>query len=92
MPDSVIKDPQALLDYQFDWSDWLSADGDTITDHTVTVSTGLTLENSTRSSTAVTAWISGGTIGAFRYVVLYNDTATGDPLIGWWDYGSVVCV
>lgn len=33
---------------------------------------------------------SGGTIGPFRYVVLYNDTPAGDPLIGWWDYTSNV--
>jgi hypothetical protein len=34
----------------------------------------------------------GGSIGPFRYAVLYNDTPTSpaDPLLGWWDYGSAL--
>ena len=35
---------------------------------------------------------SGGSIANFRYAVLYNDTATNDELIGFWDYGSTVTV
>lgn len=31
-----------------------------------------------------------GAVATFRYVVLYNDTATNKELIGWWDYGSAV--
>jgi len=31
-----------------------------------------------------------GAVSTFRYVVIYNDTATNDELIGWLDYGSDV--
>lgn len=33
---------------------------------------------------------SGGSVAAFRYIVVYNDTPTSpaDPLICWFDYGS----
>lgn len=35
---------------------------------------------------------SGGTIGPFRYAVLYDDTiaSPADPLVAWWDYGSSI--
>ncbi len=29
-----------------------------------------------------------GSMGTFRYIILYDDTATNDELIGYWDYGS----
>ena len=50
----------------------------------------------TGNTTSVTGvdvvWTASGSIGPFRYVVLYNDTPTSpaDPLIGWWDNGSSI--
>jgi hypothetical protein len=31
-----------------------------------------------------------GAVASFQYVVLYNSTASGGPLIGWWDNGSAI--
>jgi len=31
-----------------------------------------------------------GAVGPFQYVIIYNDTATDDPLICYFDYGSEV--
>lgn len=33
---------------------------------------------------------SGGPVGPFRYVVIYNDTASNDELICWFDYLSSI--
>jgi hypothetical protein len=48
--------------------------------------------NYTLSAADVTFTASGGDIGPFRYVIMYNDTPTSpaDPLIQYWDYGSSI--
>lgn len=40
------------------------------------------------ASEVITA--AGGAVGPFRYVVLYNASKAGGPLIGFWDYGAQV--
>lgn len=44
----------------------------------------------TLAGTDIVWTASGGTIGPFRYAVLYDDTHASDILIAWWDYGSAI--
>ena len=56
-----------------------------------------TLANVTSSQTSgtyklsaddLTLTASGWSVAAFRYIVVYNDTAANDPVIGYYDYGA----
>lgn len=84
---SFIKDPDAVLDYLFDWkastnsngtSDWLQS-SEIITDHTVTATTGLTVDSSSlvNTATSVQAWLSGGTPGSKYDVTCHIVTSAG---------------
>ena len=74
MSKQFLKDPNAVLDYVFDWaastngtgdSNWL-ATGETISTITITATTGITVASSsiTDTNTSATVWLSGGTAGA----------------------------
>jgi hypothetical protein len=41
-------------------------------------------------SAASPTWTATGSMGPFRYAVLYDTTPTTKSLIGWWDFGSSV--
>ena len=67
------KDPDAVLDYKFDWkaltngsgsTDWLAA-SETITGITINADSGITVDSSsaTNANTSVTVWLSGGSAG-----------------------------
>jgi len=75
----ILKDPEAVLDYAWNWANWLDTSttpNESIIAHTITVPSGLTLESSTAASGIVTAWISGGTVGTtYRVECLIVTTA-----------------
>jgi len=72
------KDPDATLDYQLDWSDWL-ADGVSIVDLDVTADGGVTVDQSYFTATTTTAWLSDGTLGETANVV-FRITTDSSPL------------
>lgn len=57
---TYLKDPDAVLDFAFDWSDWLAA-SETISSYVLTVGSGLTKDSDSQASGIVTYWLSGGT-------------------------------
>lgn len=59
---------------------------------TVSVSSTQTGGVMTATAADVTITASGGSIGPFQYVVFYNDSRIGKPLIGWWDLGSATTI
>lgn len=72
-----------------------------LTDLTQISYTNLSTRNITTSSSAQASGTyklvltdlvltASGTVATFRYVVIYNDTATNDELICWFDYGGNV--
>lgn len=54
------KDPQALKDYVFDWSDWLGAD--TISSSEWTVPDGLVKNSQSHTTTLSAVWVGGGVL------------------------------
>lgn len=72
-----IKDPDAVLDYEVDWSQWLQT-GETITVSlwTVTPSGTLTASSESSTPTSATVWLSGGSVGVNYRVT--NQITTSD--------------
>ena len=76
MPTDFNKNPNAVLDYMWDWSLWLGSD--TITGSPViTTSTGITKDSQSNTTNTVTVWLSGGSVGNSYVVTCKIATAAG---------------
>jgi len=73
---SFIKDPQAVLDFNWDWSAWLG-EGETITERTVTADAGLTINSSSIAGGVVSAWVASGVAGTTYIVACAITTSAG---------------
>jgi hypothetical protein len=71
-----IKDPNATLDYGFDWSQWLD-NGETISDYVIDTSPcGIVNLYSTSTITgSVVAWLTSGCVGT-RYSIACKMTTS----------------
>ncbi len=72
------KDPDAVLDYVYDWEEWLGSD--TISTSTFLISgpdSDLTEDSKSHTDTAATVWLSGGTTGVAYKVTNRIVTAEG---------------
>ena len=73
---ATTKDPNAKLDYTFDWTKYLQGISDTIATASVTVE-GATLESFLHSGNTVVAWVSGGEVGNTARVSCTINTTNG---------------
>lgn len=68
MPDEFVKRPGEVLDYIFNYANWLAA-GENIASKVITVSpSGLTIDSSSSTTQSVTVWLSGGTEDTVHFV------------------------
>lgn len=74
----ILKDPNAVLDYTWDWTDWLAQISDTISAYLVfSVDPDVTVASTNQISGLVTAFLSGGTIGETHQVTCRITTVGG---------------
>ena len=73
---NASKDPQAVLDYGFDWSEWLGAD--TIASSSWVASAGITNDSTTNTTLITSITLSGGVAG--ESYTLTNTIVTANGL------------
>lgn len=76
---SIIKDPEAVLDYAVDWgSQWLGVDVIAASSWSVSGPDGdLVVDTSSFTDDIATVWLSGGTLGGKYAVINHITTSEG---------------
>lgn len=80
--------PVATNTVKADLTDIAAGNGYTAGGQSTTITLAEVSGTTTVQGTQVVFAASGGIVGPFRYVTLYNDTAASKNLIAFWDYGT----
>lgn len=75
------KDPNATLDYTFDWTAYLLPIGDVIASVTWVLTPGLTKVAQSNSTTSATAFVSGGVSGSNETLTCRITTSSTPPRV-----------
>jgi len=76
-----VKDPDATLDYVFDWDDWLTPLVDTIASVEFVLSDGLTSVAESSTATTATIFVSGGVAGEVEEITCRITTNSTPPRV-----------
>ncbi|HVX91188.1 MAG TPA: hypothetical protein VHC20_06220 [Candidatus Paceibacterota bacterium] len=61
-PSQKVKDSDAILDFEFNYEEWLSP-SEEIVSYVITASPGITVDSDSNTTNKVTVWLRGGTAG-----------------------------
>lgn len=70
------KDPDAVLDWVWDWNEWLD-DGEIISTSQFITTVGLVIDSISNTTKTATVWLSGGTAGQVYQVTNRITTSAG---------------
>lgn len=70
------KDPDAVLDWVWDWNEWLEV-GETISTSDFFTTVGLVIDSDTKTTKTATVWLSGGSAGQVYQVTNRITTTSG---------------
>lgn len=74
-----LKDPDDVLDYSFNWADWLTTN-ETIVTFTAIATPGITIDSTSNTASVTTTWLSGGVAGS-PYTVTHRIVTNQDRTV-----------
>lgn len=78
---NILKDPNATLDYSFNWAPWLADSSDAIASFSIIVTGGLVTEGSVHAGDVVSVFVSGGNPAQEVSVTCRVTTASTPPRV-----------